>query len=192
MKKIISLFQRNYAGDYLVRDEVVPGAEWVLAGDGVATQKLDGTCCLIIARQLYKRFDLKRGKTAPAGFSPAQDPDPTTGNQPGWLLVGDGPQDEWHREAFQRWLDSGLPLQDGTYELVGPKVQGNPEKQENHGLVYHGGVGLLLDPPPPRDFAGIKAYLAERDIEGIVWHRYEDREMVKIKTKDFGLKRGGL
>lgn len=29
MKKIISLFQRNYEGDKLVRDEVVPGAEFL-------------------------------------------------------------------------------------------------------------------------------------------------------------------
>lgn len=43
MKKIISLFQRNYNGDHLVRNEVVPGAEWVLAGEGVATRKFDGT-----------------------------------------------------------------------------------------------------------------------------------------------------
>jgi hypothetical protein len=39
MKKIISLFQRNYDGDRLVRNEVVPGAEWVVAGEGVATRK---------------------------------------------------------------------------------------------------------------------------------------------------------
>jgi len=31
MRKIISLFQRNYEGDRLVRDECVPGAEWVQA-----------------------------------------------------------------------------------------------------------------------------------------------------------------
>ena len=43
MKKIISLFQRNYEGDRLVRDELVPGAEWVAAGEGVATRKWDGT-----------------------------------------------------------------------------------------------------------------------------------------------------
>jgi len=34
MKKIISLSQRNYDGDRLVRDEVVPGAEWVIADEG--------------------------------------------------------------------------------------------------------------------------------------------------------------
>ena len=42
MKKIISLYQRNYNGDRQVRDEVVPGAEWVIAGEGVATRKWDG------------------------------------------------------------------------------------------------------------------------------------------------------
>ena len=36
MKKVISLFRRNYDTDHLVRDEVVEGAEWVIAGEGVA------------------------------------------------------------------------------------------------------------------------------------------------------------
>jgi hypothetical protein len=34
----------------------------------------------------------------------------------------------------------------------------------------------------------LKAYLAYKDIEGIVWH-HSDGRMVKIKGKDFGLKR---
>jgi hypothetical protein len=47
MRKIATLFQRNYETDRLVRDEVVPGAEWVLGGEGVATRKFDGRCCLV-------------------------------------------------------------------------------------------------------------------------------------------------
>jgi hypothetical protein len=39
MQKIISLFQRNYDGDKLVRNEVTPGAEWVINGEGIATRK---------------------------------------------------------------------------------------------------------------------------------------------------------
>ena len=54
MRKIISLFQRNYDGDRLVRNEVVPGAEWVLAGEGIATRKYDGTCCMVRDGKLYK------------------------------------------------------------------------------------------------------------------------------------------
>ena len=71
MEKIISLFQRNYETDRRVRNEVVPGAEWVLAGEGVATRKFDGTCCMIKDGVLWKRFDAKRGKTPPDGFMPA-------------------------------------------------------------------------------------------------------------------------
>lgn len=48
MQKIITLFQRNHETDRLVRDEVTPGAEWVLEGAGWATKKWDGTRCLIL------------------------------------------------------------------------------------------------------------------------------------------------
>lgn len=180
MQKIISLFQRNYDGDRLVRDEVVPGAEWVLAGEGIATRKYDGTCCMVRAGKLYKRYDAKKGKTPPADFEPAQEPDPKTGHWPGWIPVGDSAADQWHREA---WRDgSGFP--DGTYELVGPKVQGNPEQFSVHCLLPHG-IEVI---DTPRDFDGLRNYLAEYHIEGIVWH-HPDGRMVKIKAKDFGIKR---
>lgn len=183
MKKIISLFQRNYGdgdthGDRLVRDEVVPGAEWVVAGEGVATRKWDGTCCLVRDGALYKRYDAKHGKTPPPGFEPAQEYDPVTGHMPGWILVGSGPADQWHREAP---LDG---LADGTYELVGPKVQGNPEHFERHTLIRHG-VDVL---DAPRTFDALRDYFATAGMEGIVWH-HADGRMVKIKAKDFGVAR---
>ncbi len=182
MKKIISLFQRNYDGDRLVRDELVPGAEWVAAGEGVATRKWDGTCCMVRGGVLFKRYDAKHGKTPPPGFEPAQDYDPVTGHMPGWLQVEPtNPTDRWHAEA------SLAGLADGTYELIGPKVQGNPERSEGHRLVKHGD-DVLAD--APRTYAALRDYLAGRDIEGIVWH-HPDGRMVKIKAKDFGLRRAG-
>lgn len=196
MKKIISLFQRNYDGDRLVRNEIVPGAEWVIAGEGVATRKWDGTCCLVRDGKLYKRYDAKQGKKPPANFEPAQDYDPITGHMPGWIPVGDGPEDAWHRDAFANMRVLGWPVQTTgmklpisiTCELVGPKIGGNPEDFSHHTLIPHGNEPLA---DCPRDFDGIKAYLASKDIEGIVWH-HPDGRMVKIKTKDFGLKRGRL
>jgi len=181
MRKIISLFQRNYETDKLVRDEVVPGAEWVLEGEGTATRKFDGTCCMVREGKLYKRYDAKKGKTPPANFEPAQDYDEVTGHMPGWIPVGDGPEDRWHREAFERGFHA-----DGTYELLGPKVQGNPERFSEHRLVLHGSVEL---PEAPREFERIREFLRYADIEGIVWH-HPDGRMVKIKAKDFGIKRG--
>lgn len=184
MKKILSLYQRNYDGDRLVRDEVVPGAEWVLAGEGVPTRKFDGTCCMVKGGVLFKRYDAKKGKEPPYGFTPAQDPDPVTGHWPGWVEVGNGSDDKWYREACPLWPK--IVLEDGTYELCGPKVQGNPEGFEKHTLVRHGSVRIVGD--DPRTFGSIKAFFQSVDCEGIVWH-HPDGRMVKIKAKDFGIKR---
>ncbi len=189
MKKVISLFQRNYEGNRLVRDEVVPGAEWVLAGQGIATRKYDGTCCMIRDGKLHKRYELKQGRQAPAGFEPAQEPDSVTGDVPGWVPVGDGKEDQWHREAFGRWQarNSDQPDEfDGyTFELVGPKIQGNPEQFQHHTLLLHGDTPL---PDAPRDYKGLQGYFIDYGYEGIVWH-HPDGRMVKIKGRDFGIKR---
>ena len=185
MQKIISLFQRNYQGDRQVRDEVVPGAEWVIAGEGVATRKWDGTCCRIKDGYLYKRYDAKNGKRPPPGFEPAQDPDPVTGHWPGWLLVSDiAKEDKWFREGFAN-TDIHF-LDDGTYELCGPAINGNPEKLDKHVLVPHGAD--VLAEPSTWTFFSVKHYLEVAHIEGIVWH-HPDGRMVKIKAKDFGIKR---
>lgn len=188
MQKIISLYVRNYDGDRLVRDELVPGAEWVANGEGIATRKWDGTCCLVQDGKLFKRYDAKRGKTPPNGFIPAQDPDLVTGHWPGWIQVGGGEEDKWHREGLENWYElmGHSELSDGTYELCGPKIQGNPEGLALHYLIKHG----LHELPKstPRSFDGLKEYLNSSRIEGIVWH-HPDGRMVKIKGKDFGLLR---
>lgn len=178
MQKIKSLFERNYNTDRLVNENIVPGSEWVLNGEGVATRKWDGTCCKIENGKLYKRYDAKNGKTPPVGFIPAQDPDPNTGHWPGWLLVGEGNEDKYFREAFQDHLP------DGTYELVGPKINGNKDQFNEHTLVLHGNDVL---PDAPRTYHELKEWLRDKDIEGIVWH-HPDGRMVKIKRKDFGYK----
>jgi Family of unknown function (DUF5565) len=179
VKKIISLFQRNYEGDRLVRDELVPGAEWVAAGEGQATIKFDGTACMVRAGKLYRRFDAKAGKRPPAGFEPAQEPDPVTGHHPGWVPISEtDPGDKWHRLAFE-----GLKLDDGTYELCGPHFNRNPHGFEAEMFIPHGRSFIQ----PPRTFGGLKAYLRTAGIEGIVWH-HPDGRMVKIKARDFGLR----
>lgn len=179
MQKIISLFCRNYDTDHLVRNEVVSGAEWVIAGEGEATRKWDGACCLVRDGKLFKRLEVKPGKTPPPDFEPATDIDPYTGKQQGWVPVRNTPDDRWFNEAFVGTEP------DGTYELCGPKVQGNPEDFETHLLIPHGQT--VLD-DVPREFESLKVYLARANIEGIVWH-HSDGRMVKIKARDFGLSR---
>src|SRR3954469_11817537 len=99
MKKIPTLFERDWDGDRSrVTPQVHPGCEWVMAGEGVATHKLDGTCCMIREGKLYKRRELRAGERAPLNFEVA-DHDDETGKTVGWVPVGDGPEDRWHNEA---------------------------------------------------------------------------------------------
>jgi hypothetical protein len=185
LKKIPTIFDRDWNGD---RSRVVnvphKDCGWVFAGEGVATRKLDGTSCMVRDGKLYKRRELRSGDVAPPDFELATH-DEETGKQVGWVPVGDGPEDRYHREAF-----ADGPHANGTYELVGPKVQGNVENIGRHMLIMHGmgAAGFFDDPQPPRDFDGLRAWLEGKDIEGIVWH-HPDGRMGKIKLRDFGLKR---
>lgn len=183
MKKIPTIFDRDWNGDRSrVLDVPHPDCGWVFAGEGKATRKLDGTCCMVRDGKLYKRRELRKGDTAPAEFEKA-DFDEETGKTVGWVPVGDGPDDRWHLEAWA--FVKGL-CADGTYELVGPKIQGNPEGYDSHMLSPH---GLHEINGVPRTFEELKEWLATQNIEGIVFH-HPDGRMAKIKLRDFGLKRG--
>lgn len=182
MKKIPTMFVRDWAGDRSrVTREITPGCEWVLAGEGAATQKLDGTCCLVRNGRLYKRRELKPGAARPADFE-ISGHDDETGKTVGWVPVSDGPDDRYHREAWRP------ELEDGTYELIGPKAQGNPERQALHTLVRH---GAIVFSEVPRGFDELIAWFRNgtyRDLEGLVFH-HPDGRMAKIKKRDFGLPR---
>lgn len=205
MKKIPALFEYVFSstaaggakgGNAVYSPTVKPEARWVLEGEGIATEKIDGTACLVQDGKLWKRYDRKKaneGKPFPAGWMPAQDKDEKTGHWPGWLPIGAGPEDQWHREA----LRGALPPP-GTYELIGPKVQGNPYGLAEHRLVRHGESFTFGEPwnfdaviwgarGVPRDRENLISYLrATPEIEGLVFH-HPDGRMAKVTRKGFGL-----
>lgn len=182
MKKIPTIFDRDWDGDRSrVLDKPHQDCAWVFAGEGVATIKLDGTSCLVRDGALYKRREIKKGQVAPPDFEVAT-VDDETGKTVGWVPVGDGPEDRWHREAFARMTE---PKENGTYELVGPHVQGNPEHHNVEELLWH---GCMVADDVPRTFDGLRDWLTGQDIEGLVFH-HPDGRMAKIKLRDFGLKR---
>lgn len=181
MQKIPTMFERDWTGDKSrVIDKVTPGCEWVVAGEGRATRKLDGTCCMIKGWKLYKRRELKDTDIQPADFEFISY-DLNTQKTVGWVPVSEGAEDKYHRVAFLAEPD----LKDGTYELIGPKVQGNPEHWMGHQLIAHGGIA---EDDVPRTFRELQGWLGTQDIEGIVFH-HPDGRMAKIKLRDFGLKR---
>lgn len=187
MQKIPTLFVRDEANRNLVTQAVTAGCDWVIAGEGFASRKLDGTCCMVRNGELWKRREQKAGERPTPRFEKVAF-DPETGKTVGWVPVGMGPEDKWHREAME---NLGKQAPDGTYELVGPKIQGNRERYATHQLIKHDDAQLAYlaaGTEPPRTWAGIKEWLEERDIEGLVF-KHPDGRMAKIKRSDFGLKR---
>lgn len=185
MKKIPNIFLRSDDRSVVIPTPN-PEASWVFDGEGLATRKYDGSCCRITEedgmRTLWKRYDCKRGKKPPEGFVAAQEPDAITGHHPGWFRCDRSkPDDKYFFEGFDR----NKRQQTGTYELCGPKVQGNPEGLRSHLLLLHGDDIVF---GVPRDFEGLKEFLRPLGIEGIVFH-HADGRMAKIRTEDFGLTR---
>lgn len=214
MKKIPTIFERDWHGNRsLVLNQPTPGCEWVFAGEGWPTQKIDGTSCFYRDHVWYRRREVKPGGITPAGFLPSE-VDETTENIVGWVPIGSGPEDQYHHEAIKVWeaeraterqegalfeVGGSIPLAKGTmevdydnttWELVGPKIQGNPENVPAHRLLLHASRQLILDNEKvPRTFDGLKTLLTSIDtIEGIVF-RHPDGRMAKIKGRDFGIKR---
>lgn len=190
MKKIPTLFERQYENHKVVgiTDKVTPGMEWVLSGEGEATIKYDGACCAIIEGELYKRYDAKKGKKPPEGAIPCCEPDPVTGHWPHWMKCdANKPGDKWFVAAYNKlmvWHENyDTPAEDGTYKAVGPHFQGNPYGAKIDMLVRHGYEKIDVE----RTFDGIKRYLTEHEIEGIVFWK-GGQPQCKIKRSDFGLK----
>lgn len=169
MEKIATMYTRDESKrGHPVQPGVKPECAWVEAGEGTATRKLDGTNVKIEGRVLYKRKKPKDRDYDNAAYVEVEPADPSS---------------KWVWEAFEALGHK----RDGIYEAVGPKIQGNPEAFEAHALV-------CVVPPDsslhladvPRDFEGLRAYLSEQNIEGIVFH-HADGRLAKIKRRDFGL-----
>ena len=188
MKKIPTLFRRDPEDMKRVLPEVTPGCEWVLAGEGVATRKYDGTCVLIrrdgLAVHAFARREVKPGKTPPQGWVEV-DHDEVTGKRVGWEPAAQSGFAKWIEEAIENVHADGLVLLPGTHELIGPKVQGNPEQWDMHWLIRHADA-QVVPLAYPVDFEGLRERFTKGwpTWEGIVWH-HPDGRMAKLKVRDF-------
>ena len=186
MKKIPTLFNRVFNDSHKIVDilpDYLVGMEWVFDGEGEATVKFVGSCCAIINGEFYKRYDAKKGKPVPKDAIKCQEEaDPITGHLPCWVRCDrSNPADKWFWAAY----DNGYDYIDGTYEAVGKHFQGNPYGLDNDCLVKHGNKIINVE----RTFEGIKNYLSENYIEGIVFWK-DGEPKCKIKRSDFGFEWG--
>lgn len=188
MKKIPTIFARDWDGNptYVTREQNSECA-WVFDGEGAPTVKWDGTCVRFDGSAWWARREVKHGKADPPDFVLLQE-DSETGKRMGWEPV--------EQSSFLKYFDEALRLlagryevdpDEGTYELIGPKINGNPERWPHHDLIRHGRgdtLRLIDVRTAPRDYDGLAAWLHARPYEGIVWH-HTDGRMAKIKKRDF-------
>jgi hypothetical protein len=177
MKKIPTLFERDPDDRRRLLAKIHPDCQWVLDGEGTPTRKYDGTCVMFDGTAWWARREIKPGKPEPDGFVPAMSDD-VTGKTVGWEPAERSPFAKFLAEA----VDGSTSVAPGTYELCGPKVNGNPEGFAGHVLVSHDDADEIKD--APRDFDTLVAFLADFPHEGIVWH-HPDGRMAKIKRRDF-------
>ncbi|MDE6426298.1 MAG: hypothetical protein K2K89_09220 [Ruminococcus sp.] len=200
MKKIPTLFRRVFGENKVidVLPEITDGCEEAfLHGD--ATVKWDGACCAIIGGELYRRYDSKNGKPIPEGAIKCQDePDQITGHFPCWVKCDrENPNDKWFCSAYDitySMIQNRLPnalkdsvrLSDGTYEAVGKHFNGNPHNLKDDFLIQHGKKFVEVE----RTFDGVKKFLKENNVEGIVFW-LDGKPVCKIKRTDFGFEWNG-
>jgi hypothetical protein len=184
VNKIPTMFHRDFSSRpaYVV-PELTPGCEWVMAGEGRATRKYDGTCVMLDENgKWWARREVKPDKTPPPNFV-AISTDDETSRTVGWEPVAQTGWARIHAEA----LHNSNAVSPGTYELLGPRINGNPEGYDEHLLMVHGWAIFSVRrdfATAPRDYDGLREWLHARPYEGIVWH-HEDGRMAKIKSKDF-------
>lgn len=182
MRKIPTLFRRDPDDMKRVLPEINPECQWVIDGHGEPTRKYDGTCVMLDEDGTWwARREVKAGKATPPGYRPVMT-DPATGKTVGWEPVGQSAFAKFHAQAVEG--DGGW--EPGTFEMVGPKVNGNPEGVGEHMLVRHSTADRL---DAPRDYDGLREWLlAHPQYEGIVWH-YPQPDgtvlMAKLKRRDF-------
>ena len=188
MKKIPTLFVREYNidGSFTLKHQFSDPAFAYMIDDFIPTYKWDGTAVYYDGKKWYKRYDAKQGKKPPEGSIACQEePDPITTHWPHWAPVKDCPEDRWINEAIQdfhdHWAHTGISCI-GSYEAIGPKIQGNPYNLTRHVLKKHG--ELVLE-DFPLDYEDMKEYFRIHHLEGVVFW-FEGKPVAKIKSSDFG------
>lgn len=89
---------------------------------------------------------------------------------------------EWHPDCL--WVRDGEGHPTRKYDGTCCMVRAG-RLYKRHELQRHAWAESYVN--VPREFEGLKSWLAEWMIEGLVWH-HPDGRMAKIKRRDFGLK----
>ena len=210
MKKIPTLFTRDHNTGYVI-PELNPKAAWVMEKAYPDLRKYDGTCVgnfLVVNGEVRIHKGVSSGEVQnkediqniwmarhttvgrmrhPENFI-EEEFDPTTGKTVGWVPIEQSSFCKFFVEARQDLETEYL----GTYELCGPKINGNPESFKKHTLVFHWSAEQLAniqvldihEMTVEDAYEALKNTLSYMPVEGAIF-RSPTHGMAKIKRKDF-------
>jgi hypothetical protein len=184
MEKIPTIFDRG--DDFKVVNRPRRECEWVFAGEGRATEKLDGTNVRLTVRSgQIVRIEKRRN---PSKLQKQQ------GIIDGWYVDASefGKEDKWIIEAAKGTDVHGWPDGEHSAEALGPNIQGNLLGLEKH-LCVPFNLEIPVFESAPRSFDALRSWMESLEslfspghiAEGIVFH-HPDGRRAKIKRKDFG------
>jgi len=186
MKKIKTIFDRDWNGNRRVVDKYTDGFSPDLLIGAVATEKLDGMNVRITLRNhLCVRTEKRRNPDKIQKQKGIEEP---------WYKDADeySPEDKWIFDGIKNTDFSNLSDGEWSGELVGTNIQGNSLNLENNRIVFFSLNQAPVFENVPIDYEGLKEWLPAQKskygkdcgIEGIVWHTNAG-DMFKIKVKDF-------
>lgn len=193
MKKIPTLFVRDRSTGF-VTPEILPGNEWILSEPSIPYRKWEGTCAKYDDNGWWSRREVKKDQAIPDNFYLA-DTDDNTGHLFGWIPA--------ETSSFAKYFDEAVTLgpysndlygwsrefEYGTYELMGPKINKNPENLNVHRLmphIYSPVLGDLTTIDFTKDLYDVlKNILLALPVEGVVWYHLDSSQKTKLKGKDF-------
>lgn len=184
--------------------KVIPGK--LIDGISYFKIKIDGTSCMIKDGVLYSRYDIKtkfkkKGKEIiltneelkakiPEGAIACQEPDEKSGHWPHWVIVKeDDISKKYILEAFNN-LENKI---DGTYEAIGPKIQGNPHIESKHIMIPHFSdkLNIQIDEEEMKEnpYQYFEEFFNKAFYwEGLVAYNDKDEPIGKIRKSDYGIR----
>lgn len=196
MNKIPMLFE--YDSDFRTTRTIREECMWVVRGEGVPTEKLDGTNVRLTVRcGDIVRVERRRNPTREEKSRGYYDP---------WYQEANrhDPDAVWILDAAANTNASEWPDGEHCCEAIGPKIQGNPLGLLAHTCVPFNLQPIMLGPSFPvvadldtriitdagwehlRDrICGLQSMYEDGPAEGIVWH-HPDGRRCKLRRKDFG------
>jgi hypothetical protein len=191
MNKIPLIFKRSSNG--FCTDEINPLTQWINKEISTPVRKWDGTCMMFDGKEWFARRQYSSRSSIPSEFILVEY-DEKTGKSFGWEPVENSSFIKlWKLAIAEKPYHCTLfgcddDYEKGTYELMGPKINGNPENLAEHRLMPHkqsptiGNLSILE--PHELTYNMLYNQFMHMPFEGVIFYT-KDGKKAKLRRKDF-------